>query len=55
MSLLPIARRAKQFFPYASPRQRRIQAARYARAIALLGDRWLLAKRCERLQEPRPV
>lgn len=52
---LDVARRARAFYPLAELRQRRVQAARYARAVALLGDKWLLARRAERLPEPRPV
>lgn len=52
---LSVARRAMGFYPLAMPRQRRVQAVRYARAVAILGDRWLLVKRAERLPKPRPV
>lgn len=50
MTLLSIARRAMDFYPHASPSARRRQAARYARALSILGDRWLLARPSRRLR-----
>ena len=55
VSILSLARQARSFYPYAAPVQRRRQAARYARSVILLGDKWLLAKRVEKLSSPRPV
>jgi hypothetical protein len=48
MTALGLARRAMKFYPGATRKARCVQAARYARAIVMLGDKWLLAKRIER-------
>jgi hypothetical protein len=41
---LQLARKARAYFPLTDRVSRCRQAARYARAIALLGDRWILAQ-----------
>jgi hypothetical protein len=48
MRVLELARRAMKFYPGASRRARCVQAARYARAIVMLGDKWILARKVER-------
>lgn len=47
--LIALARHARGFYPLATPRQRASQAAKWARAIAILGSHWTLAQRSERL------
>ena len=54
-SILSLARQARSFYPHAAPVQRRRQAVRYARSVILLGDKWLLAKRADKLSSPRAV
>ena len=45
------ARRARDnFFPLAERKQRASQAAKYAKAVALLGPNWLFIKQVRRLQ-----
>jgi len=41
---LQIARKARAFYPLADRVARCRQAARYARAMAILGDRWILGR-----------
>jgi hypothetical protein len=48
---LQLARKARAFYPLTDRVARCRQAARYARAIALLGDRWILAWPVPRLPE----
>ena len=55
MISLTHARKARNYFPLTTRKSRAVQAARYAAAIEFLGDRWLLARKCERLDSPRPV
>jgi hypothetical protein len=43
-TLLQIARKARAFYPLTDRVARCRQAARYARALAILGDRWILAQ-----------
>lgn len=40
---LPLARKAMSFFPLATPAQRARQAAKWANAMIVLGDKWILA------------
>jgi hypothetical protein len=49
------ALKARRFFPLAPRHQAALQAVRYAKAVAYLGDRWLLSTKSERLSTPRPV
>lgn len=46
--LIPLARHARGFYPLATPRQRASQSAKWARSIAILGRRWILAQKMER-------
>jgi hypothetical protein len=48
---LQLARKARAYFPLADRVARCRQAARYARAMAILGDRWILARPMPRLPE----
>jgi hypothetical protein len=48
---LKTARKARAYFPLTDRVSRCRQAARYARALAILGDRWLLAKPVRQLSE----
>ena len=49
------ALKARRFYPLAPRCQAASQAVKYAKAVAYLGDRWLLATKSERLSTPRPV
>ena len=48
--LLRRARRAREFFPLCSRKQRANQAAKYAKAVQYLGSEWLFIKELERVQ-----
>lgn len=52
---LKLALRARRFFPNAPRKQAASQAVKWAESVIALGDKYLLAKQCERLLEPRPV
>lgn len=49
------ALKARKFFPNAPRKQAARQAVAYAKALAYLGDKWLLTKKSSRLISPRPV
>lgn len=53
--MLSMVRHAMRFYPNATRKQRASQAVKWALAIAFLGDKWILSRRIEKLDEPRPV
>lgn len=55
MSFLQKVRRARKFYPLASPKQATHQAIKWALSVETLGDKWLLHKKSQKLAELRPV
>jgi len=49
------ARKAMSFFPLATPQQRARQAVSWAKAVADLGDKHLIKKQVQRLEQPRYI